>query len=354
VTDNRDTQMKWEKALIAPETSIQEALVRINSAATQLALVVDGDRRLLGTLSDGDVRRALLANLRLSDPVSLCICRTPATVRVGESREAMIAKMRQMALHQLPVVDEAGRVVALKRIDDLLVPEPRDNWVVIMAGGLGSRLKELTKNTPKPMLPIGNKPLLETIIARFTEQGFSNIWLSVNYHADQIEDYFGDGTKYGAQIRYLRENMRLGTAGALSLLPTPDQPIVVSNADLLTKVDYSKLLDGHLRAGAVATMAVREHEYRIPFGVVYTEGERIAALEEKPVHRVIVNAGIYVLSPNAVARVPAEVFFDMPELFSSLVKDDCAVRCHPVDGYWLDIGCHENLQQALVDYPDVF
>ena len=346
--------MKWEKALIAPEASIQEALAHINSAATQLALVVDADRRLLGTLSDGDVRRALLARLQLSDPVSLCMCRTPATVRVGESRDAMITKMRQMALHQLPVIDDAGRVVALKRIDDLLAPDPRDNWVVIMAGGLGSRLNELTKNTPKPMLPIGNKPLLETIISRFTEQGFSNIWLSVNYRADQIENYFGDGSEFGAHIRYLRENMRLGTAGALSLLPPPQLPVLVSNADLLTKTDYNHLLERHLRTGAMATMAVREHEYRIPFGVVHTDGERIAGLEEKPVHRVMVNAGIYVLSPVAVARVPREVFFDMPELFSTLVKEDFPVRCHPVDGYWLDIGCHENLQQALVDFPKVF
>lgn len=354
MTDTRDAQMKWEKALIAPETSIQEALVHINSAATQLALVVDPDRRLLGTLSDGDVRRALLAKLQLSDPVSLCMCRTPVTVRVGESREAMIAKMRQMTLHQLPVIDAAGRVVALKRIDDLLAPELRDNWVVIMAGGLGSRLKELTKNTPKPMLPVGNKPLLETIIARFIEQGFPNIWLSVNYHADQIEGYFGDGSKFGAHIRYLREKKRLGTAGALSLLPPPSLPIIVSNADLLTKADYIQILEGHMISGAMATMAVREHEYRIPFGVVHAEGERIASLEEKPVHRVMVNAGIYVLSPGAVALVPKEVFFDMPELLSSLVKEGRAARCHIVDGYWLDIGCHENLQQALVDYNKVF
>ena len=345
---------KWKNALISPATSIQEALAQIDSAATQIALVIDADGRLLGTLSDGDVRRALLGGKTLADAVDCCMCRTPTTVQVGESRETILAKMRQLVLHQMPVVDAQGRVVGLKTIDDLLVPEPHENWVVIMAGGLGTRLKELTRDTPKPMLAVGNKPLLETIINRFTEQGYRNIWLAVNYHADQIENYFGDGAKFGANIRYLREDMRMGTAGALSLLPPPELPIMVSNADLLTKVDYVELLEGHVTANAVATMAVREHEYRIPYGVVRAQEGRIEALEEKPVHRVMVNAGIYVLSPEAVARIPHNSFFDMPELFAEILKQGQPARCHHVDDYWLDIGRHEDLQQALIDFPEVF
>ncbi|MDO8358280.1 MAG: nucleotidyltransferase family protein [Nitrospirota bacterium] len=346
--------MKWEQALIGPHASIQEALACINSAATQLALVVDQERYLLGTLSDGDVRRALLAGMTLTDPVERCMCRTPTTTTLGDSREVMLSKMRQHMLHQLPLVDDDGKVVGLKRIDDLLQAEPHENWVIIMAGGLGTRLKELTRNTPKPMLPVGNKPLLETIIDRFAEQGYRNIWLAVNYHADQIEAYFGNGAKFGANIRYLRETMRMGTAGALSLLPPPEKPILVSNADLLTKVDYSQLLDRHIETSAVATMAVREHEYRIPFGVVHAKDDRIGSLEEKPIHRVIVNAGIYVLSPPAVARIPKQTFLDMPEHFASLIEDGQSVRCHHVEDYWLDIGRREDLQQALIDYPELF
>lgn len=345
---------KWRNALIPPETSIQEALAHINSAATQIALVVDEAGVLLGTLSDGDVRRALLTGKSLTDPVARCMCRTPTTVRAGDSREAVLAKMRQLVLHQIPVVDDTGHVVGLKMIDDLLIPEQHENWVVIMAGGMGTRLKELTRDTPKPMLSVGNKPLLETSIARFVEQGYRNIWLAVNYHADQIENYFGNGAKFGANIRYLRENMRMGTAGALSLLPHTNLPFLVSNADLLTKVDYTALLAGHINAQAVATMAVREHEYRIPYGVVRIQENRIENLEEKPVHRVMVNAGIYVLSPEAVTRIPQNTFFDMPDLFAGLIKDQCSVCCHRVDDYWLDIGRHEDLQKALIDFPEVF
>ena len=346
--------MKWENALVSPKASIAEALHHINSATTQLALVVDDGRRLLGTLSDGDVRRALLAGMTLTDSIDRCMCRTPTTVKYGETREAMLALMRKHLLHQLPLLDAQGRVVDLKLIDDLLKPEGHANWVVIMAGGLGTRLKELTQNTPKPMLPVGNKPLLDTIIRRFTEQGYTNIWLAVNYHADQIESYFGDGEEFGANIRYLRESMRMGTAGALSLLPPPEFPILVSNADLLTKINYTQLLEQHLVTQAIATMAVREHEFRIPFGVVHANDGRIAALEEKPVQHVVVNAGVYVLSPSAVANVPPNTFFDMPELFAKLIEQGAAVHSHHVHDYWLDIGRHEDLQQALVDYHEVF
>lgn len=346
--------MKWEQALIGPGASLQEALTHINTAITQLALIVDEDRHLLGTLSDGDVRRALLSGMTLADPVDQCMCRTPTTACVSDSRDIMLMTMRKHALHQLPLIDKQGRVVGLKRIDDLLRPEPHDNWVVIMAGGLGTRLKELTKNTPKPMLAVGNKPLLETIIGRFTEQGYTNIWLAVNYRADQIEAYFGDGEKFGANIRYLRESMRMGTAGALSLLPQPDTPILVSNGDLLTNVDYSRLFESHASMNALATMAVREYEYSIPFGVVSIDNNRISQLDEKPSHTVTVNAGIYVLSPPALSLIPKQTFFDMPELFASIIERGQEVYCHHIDDYWIDIGRKEDLQQALRDYPEIF
>jgi len=252
------------------------------------------------------------------------------------------------------LIDKQGRVVGMKRIDDLLRPESHPNWVVIMAGGLGTRLKELTRNTPKPMLAVGNKPLLETIIGRFTDQGYTNIWLAVNYHADQIEGYFGNGANFGASIQYLRENTRLGTAGALSLLPLPDLPILVSNADLLTKIDYSRLFQSHASTNALATMAVREHEYCIPLGVVYTDKNRISHLEEKPSHQVTINAGIYVLSPPALSLIPKQKCFDMPELFADIIARGQEVYCHHIDDYWIDIGRKEDLQQALRDYPKVF
>jgi len=345
----------WESILISPDTPIREAIARIEAAASQMALVVDADRHLLGSLSDGDVRRGLLDGMELSDPVECCMFRNPTTARQGEARDEILAKMRTLVLHQIPVLDSNGRVVALKTIDDYLTAPVRDNWVVIMAGGLGKRLKELTRDTPKPMLAVGNRPLLETIVCRFVEQGFRHIWLAVNYHAEQIEEYFGDGAKFGAEVRYLREDKRLGTAGALSLLPqSPDFPLLVTNADLLVTADYGEMMDEHVANGAMATMAVREHEYQIPYGVVRVEEDRIEELEEKPVHQALVNAGIYALSPEALGYVPHDTFFDMPELFATLIVDGKLVGCHRLDGYWLNICRHEDYHKANGDFPDVF
>lgn len=346
----------WKSTLVSADTPLREALARIDTAATRIALVVDPKGRLLGTLSDGDIRRGLLAGTGLDDPVSKCMFSAPTTALVGESRQDIISKMRQLTLQQIPVVDDSGRVVDLKTLDEYLAPQPRDNWVVIMAGGLGTRLKELTSNTPKPMLPVGNRPLLETIVRRFVEQGFCNLWLAVNHHADKIESYFGDGRKFGADVRYLRESKRLGTGGALSLLPPPKMPLIVTNADLLSTVDYVEMMEAHVASDALATMGVREYEYQIPYGVVRTADDdiKIAEVQEKPVQHALVNAGIYVLSPAAVAQVPQDTLFDMPELFAALIKESKAVRCHRIKGYWLDIGQYEDYHKANGDFPEVF
>jgi dTDP-glucose pyrophosphorylase len=342
--------VKWQKALIVPDASLEQALENINIASTQMALVVDGSGRLLGTLSDGDVRRALLAGKGLSEVVRNCMNTKPKVANITDSRLSMLTIMRQNFLHQLPLIDTGGKVVGLKRIEDLLSIDQYENWVVIMAGGLGSRLKDLTKHTPKPMLAVGNRPLLENIVENFVAQGFKNIWIAVNYHANQIMDYFGSGEKFGVNIQYLQESKRMGTAGALSLLPIPDLPVLISNADLLTKIDYSSLLSEHIRKNSAATMAVREHEFQVPFGVVKVANGKILSIEEKPVNRAIVNAGVYALSPQSLAYIPKDSFFDMPDLFNALIEKNQPVYCHLTDGYWLDIGRHEDLQQAHVDY----
>ena len=345
----------WESILIAPDMPLLDAIARIDAGAREMALVVDADRRLLGTLTDGDIRRGLLAGVQLNDPVHRCMFRTPTTARVGEPRDAILSKMRQRLLHQIPVLDDNGRIVDLKTIDAYLAVPARENWVVIMAGGLGTRLKELTHEMPKPMLPVGNRPLLETIVRRFVDQGFYHIWFAVNYHADKIEGHFGDGEKFGAEIHYLRESKRLGTAGALSLLPAaPKLPILVTNADVLATVDYAEMIAAHLALDSSATMGVREYEYQIPYGVVRTADDKISEFEEKPVHRALINAGAYVLSPETVSRVPVDTFFDMPELFIALMREGMPVRYFRINGYWLDIGRHEDLHKANADFSEVF
>lgn len=345
----------WEQALVGPAITLREALQAIDRVGSQMVLVVDERRVLLGTLSDGDARRALLRGLSLADPVSAAMHREPTCAAEGESRHAMLATMRRLGLHQLPLLNASRQVVGLEIVDDYFAASPRDQWVVIMAGGRGARLEELTRETPKPMLRVGTRPLLETIVREYIGQGFRNFYLAVNYKAEQIESHFGDGSAWGASIRYLRERERLGTAGALSLLPeAPTEPVIVTNADLLTKEDYGDMVDRHIASGADATMAVRDYEMQVPFGVVRHRDGMIESIEEKPIQRFVVSAGMYVLSPQAIEHVPRDTFFDMPSLFEALAKDGKRTRCHPIDGYWLDIGRVTDYEKAKSDFDEVF
>lgn len=345
----------WEQALILPTAALREALAVIDRSGSQIALVVDEQRRLLGTLSDGDVRRALLKGLSLTAPVSSAMHSSPSFALEGEDRNEILDAMRRRGIHQMPILDAQRRVVGLETYVDYFDTPRRPNWVVIMAGGLGTRLGDLTRDVPKPMLPVGSRPLLETIVRHVASQGFERIYLAVNYKADQIESHFGDGSALGVDIRYLREKDRLGTAGALSLLPEPaTHPVVVTNADLLTKEDFGGMVDRHEEAQADATMAVRPYELQVPFGVVRERDGRIESIEEKPLQRFMVSAGIYVLSPQVVSLVPEGRFFDMPTLFDAVIARGLKARCHHVRSYWLDIGQRPDYERANLDFGEVF
>jgi len=346
---------KWESALVAPDTTLREALGSIDRAGCQMAIVVDADRRLLGTLSDGDARRALLKGLSLQDQVSAAMHLHPTVARSDESRQSILLTMRQRGLHQVPIVDGRGVVVGLEVIDDFLTAPARENWVVIMAGGLGTRLNELTRDTPKPMLPVGSRPLLETIVRGYAAQGFRQFHFAVNYKADQIERHFGDGSSLGVEINYLREEQRMGTAGALSLLAQhPSVPIIVTNADLLSKENFGHMVDQHVEQRADATMAVRDYEMQVPFGVVRIADGCIEAIDEKPVQRFTVSAGIYVLSPHVLELVPRGTFLDMPQLFEEVARRKMRARCHHINGYWLDIGRISDYERANLEFDEVF
>lgn len=345
----------WRHVLIPPEATLREAMAAIDRGRRQIALVVTPGQQLLGTLSDGDVRRALLRGAGLDSPVREALNPQPTVARPGDTREAVVAAMRARRLHQIPRVDADGRVVGLALIDELLLAPALPHRVVIMAGGLGSRLAELTRDTPKPMLKVGSRPLLETIVREFVEQGLRRFWIAVNYKAEQIEAHFGDGAWLGAEIGYLRETQRMGTAGALSLLPErPAEPFIVTNADLLVKADCRALLAEHTASGALATMAVREHETQVPYGVIETAGATITGLVEKPTLRHTVSAGLYALSPEALDRVPADRFYDMPTLFETLIAEGHPPRVHRLDGYWLDIGRLADYQKANEDFGELF
>lgn len=346
---------RWKKAIISPASSLREAVEVIDAASLQIALVVDEDGRLLGTVTDGDLRRAILRDVSMEDPVERVMNKNPTTAREQDDRETLLALMRQRRLHQIPILDATWRVVGLEVLDDLLKPQPKTNPVVLMAGGLGSRLRPLTEDLPKPLLQVGRKPILETIIESFIEHGFGRFYVSVNYKAEMIEGHFGDGSRWGAEIEYLRENERLGTAGALSLLPQPPtEPVFVMNADLLTRLNFAHLLDFHTAHDSMGTMCVREYEMQVPYGVIRTQSHRIIDIHEKPTERYLVNAGVYVLEPDALTLIPQGQFFDMPHLFKLLMDQGEETAVFPIREYWLDIGQMDDFNRANGQFDEAF
>lgn len=346
-------QPTWQKVLLPQGSTIQQAISTLDQSAQQIVLVICADGRLQGSVTDGDVRRALLRGLDLARPVEEVMNPAPLVVPVSMAREMVLHLMRANKIHQIPVVDSDHKVIGLHLWDAVTEPALRSNTMVIMAGGLGKRLLPLTEDCPKPMLPVGGKPMLELIIERAKGEGFMNFVVSVHYLGHIIEDYFGDGQKWGVNISYLHENSPLGTAGAISLLdPLPQLPVVVTNGDVLTDIRYGEMLDFHLRHDAVATMAVRLHEWQNPFGVVRTEGIQIVGFDEKPVHRSHVNAGIYVLAPTAFDALVAGQQCDMPTLFERIQSAGRSTIAYPMHEPWLDVGRPDDLQLARTKYSE--
>jgi dTDP-glucose pyrophosphorylase len=341
----------WRDTVISPDTSLGEAIFKINESGLQVALALLPDGRLFGILTDGNIRRAILKGLDLQTPVKQIMNSQPTSTPVSTSREEMLAIIRRTTFHHLPLVNDDGIVVGLTTIDELIGPAELPNWVILMAGGLGTRLKPYTDDCPKPMLKVAGKPILETILESFVKQGFKRFFLSVNYKAEIIQNYFGNGEKWGIQIDYLHESKQLGTAGALSLIDEkPIDPVIVMNGDLLTRTNFESLLKFHLSHNAIATMAVREYDYQIPFGVVHLNHSKINSIEEKPFHRHFVNAGIYVLAPEALSSIPNGDYFNMTDLFSKLISLKQPTVAYPLSEYWLDIGRLEELERAHKDW----
>lgn len=346
---------EWRKVKISPSASILEAMRLIDESAYQIALVADEYDRLLGTVTDGDIRRGILRGIELSEPVQTIMNPTPIYITKSDSHHKILSLFQQKGLRQLPIVGDDRIILGIELAEDYAVQKRNDNWVVLMAGGLGTRLYPLTTNVPKPMLAVGEKPILETILESFIEHGFHQFYLSVNFKKEIIKSYFSDGSKWGVTIRYLDESQRLGTAGALSMLPvTIHKPIIVMNGDILTKVNFQHLIDFHIETNTMATMCVREYHHQVPYGVVRTVGDRLLTIEEKPTHKYFVNAGIYVLNPEALRFVPQNDFFDMPTLFEKLIHLNYTTSAFPIREYWLDIGRMSDFERANTDYEEVF
>ena len=337
----------WRQALLSPDQLIRDAIANLNETGFQIVLVIDKASRFLGTVTDGDIRRGLLRGVQI-DSLLTTVMRTNSLVVPPEMGREMVSHlMRANKLRQLPVIDGDHRVVGLHLWDEDTPSEVRPNTMVIMAGGLGKRLRPHTETCPKPMLPVAGKPMLEHIIERARSDGFRHFVLAVMYLGHVIEDYFGDGSRWQVRIDYLRENSPLGTAGALGLLtPMPSVPFVVTNGDVLSDIRYGEVLDFHARHDAAATMAVRLYEWQHPFGVVQTRGVDIVGFEEKPINRTHINAGIYVLSPEVLGHVRPNMPLDMPSLFEQLHDEGQRTVAFPMHEPWLDVGRPDDLALA--------
>jgi len=346
-TDSQSQKKNWRKAMLAADATLQQAICNLEENALQIVLVITPDSTLIGTLTDGDIRRALLSGLGLDNSIDKIVNRDPLVVPPQLGYDAAIQIMQANLIHQLPVVDEGRHVVGLHVLDELMMPLQRTNLMVIMAGGQGTRLRPYTDNCPKPMLQVGGKPMLEHIIERARVDGFYHFVLAIHYLGHMIEDYFGDGSRWRVKIDYLREEQPLGTAGALSLLkPKPNEPLLVTNGDVLTDIRYGELLDFHCRQRAAATMAVRLHEWQHPFGIVHTKGVDIIDFEEKPVTRTHINAGIYVLNPAELEILNEGEVCDMPMLFNNLKRREARTIVYPMHEPWLDIGHVDDYDEA--------
>ena len=329
---------------VSPSDTLHAGMACIDRNAKGIALVVDGEHRLLGTVTDGDIRRALLRGATLDSSLEVCMRRESVTVRMDAGRAEVLDLMQARCIEQVPMLDREGRVVGLHTLHDMLGRQERPNIAVIMAGGQGVRLRPATLHMPKPMIKVAGRPILERVVLHLVGYGMRTIYLSVHYLGHIIEDHFGDGARFGCRIEYLREKEPMGTGGALALLPVqPTEPVLVMNGDLITQADIGAMLRLHAGGGYAATMAVRRYGHQIPFGCVEIENGRVTQLEEKPLHERFVNAGIYVLNPEMVVAVPKENFA-MTDLFVQCLAKDWPVGAYEVEEEWLDVGQREQLR----------
>ncbi len=346
----------WKCIVLSPTATIREAMRTLDKGSLRIVLICDAEQKLLGTVTDGDTRRALLADANMQDPVSQIMNTNPVGATNSISREQRLRLMNQHDLTAIPILDSGNRVISLETLHQAMQPQQHDNPVFIMAGGFGTRLQPLTEHCPKPMLRVGKKPMLEHLINQFIAHGFHNFYISTHYLPEIIRTHFGDGSRWNVSIQYVHEDSPLGTGGALGLLPKnlPELPLIMMNGDVLTKLDYAQLLHHHESLQFDATVCVREDEHRVPFGVIETEEQLIINMVEKPIYRYKINTGIYILNPDIVASVQPSQRIDMPVLLEQHRSNNKRIGTYTSYDYWLDIGQMKDYQKAQRDVETYF
>jgi dTDP-glucose pyrophosphorylase/CBS domain-containing protein len=341
-----DARDRLNRVCISAETPISEAIARLNDAGTGALVLCDADGKLRGLVADGDIRRAVIRRIPLSEPCGSIATFQPVCAQQPISAQEALHLMNERDIHQLPLVDNEGRIVDFLLRKDLIPQSQHDLQAVVMAGGYGKRLLPLTEKVPKPMLPVGERPLLELIIQQLRRAGIHDVNLTTHYLPDSISGHFGNGEHFGVRLNYSQEVNPLGTAGGLRLMPRPQGPFLVINGDILTGVPFQQMLQYHRAHGAMLTVGVRKYEFQVPFGVVECDDVRITRIEEKPCHSYFINAGTYLLEPAAWDRIPKDGQFDMTDLIRVLLDAGETVVGFPIMEYWIDVGRHEDYVKA--------
>jgi dTDP-glucose pyrophosphorylase len=346
----------WSKVLLKPSDSLEKAINVIHKGGLLIALVIDEKGKLLGTITDGDIRRALIKHLGMNSLAAEIMNLNPTMSLRSDSTNVIMSKMKAKNLLHMPIVDKKGLLVGLETLKHLTFGKKYDNPVFLMAGGFGTRLHPLTEEIPKPLLNVGNRPILEIILSRFIKAGFHNFYISTHYKAEKVMAHFGNGSKWGVKIEYVQEKKPLGTAGSIGLLPKslPKLPIIMMNGDVLTKVNFQNLLTFHQENKNIATMCIREYDVQIPFGVVNISKSQVKSIDEKPIEKYFVNAGIYVVEQELISKVKANIHIDMPNLLEQQITEGKSVNVFPIHEYWLDIGHMKEYEHINVSVKNGF
>lgn len=343
-----------KKIKILESATIKQALKTLSAGALQILVVLDKKKKFVGTLTDGDIRRGFLKGLSINSSINSIVFRNPIVAKKNTTKEMLLSIAFKKKKYQIPIVDDNRRVIGIYILDELLKNNVMSNEVVIMAGGKGTRLRPFTKDIPKPMLKVGNKPIIQTIVERFKDSGYQNFIICVNYKSKVIKDYFGNGSKFGVNIQYVHEKVKMGTAGALSLIKKkPKKPFFVINGDLLTNLNFKKMLDFHNEHSAKATMCIKEYNINLSYGEVKVASENIVSINEKPKHKFFINAGAYILDPKCIKLIPKK-FYDMPSVFKKMIKKKYKIVSFPLGEYWLDVGRPDDYDKAKLEYNSIF
>tara|TARA_B100000886_G_C20419830_1_gene490996 strand:- start:515 stop:1558 length:1044 start_codon:yes stop_codon:yes gene_type:complete len=347
--------MSWKKNILSSQSDIKKVIKVINESEFKIILITDKNKKLIGTVTDGDIRRCFLNHsASLNDPIKMIMKNSPVTALSSEDDSSLLMKMKKYKISYIPIINKNKNLIGLKSFEALIDDNKVENPVLIMAGGFGKRMMPLTKDTPKPLLKINDLPILEIIIRNFLRDGFRKFYISTYYKSRQIKKYFGNGKKWGANIFYIEEKLPLGTAGCLQLIPRKDLklPVIVSNGDILTNIDYKKLLKSHIKRNAHATICVREQIIKSDFGVVNIKNGLLTKIEEKPESRNLINAGVYIINGDSIPKIKKNTYIDMPEILNKLASKKKKVNIFFVFEKWQDIGHIHEYNKAIESFKN--